>query len=369
RNGKEQHMTGACDILIFGTGAFAQRIACDLAATATRPTRVAIAGRNALRLAYIRTAVQARAAMFARPLVVETHAADLRESGARGEPLGTLHPCVIVQAASLQPASVIADAANGWTRLVAEGGLSASAVFQAVLTSRVARAAALASPASRLINCCFPDVANGIVAGMDLPIDCGIGNIAILAHAFAALLGGSPKPRLQMLSHYQNIQAWRRPPGERSGRCARVWIEGKEIQDVFSRFAAVQLTSEPVIDISGARGVTLMPAMARGGDGPGQVPGLAGLPGGSPVARKGGRICLELPAGIDRKTAIAWNAGYEAENGLLVGADGRARYTGRLYDALKAESPDIAAGFHVCDLEQVWGAMRALRERLLARPA
>jgi hypothetical protein len=363
-------MLGACDILIFGTGAFAQRIACDLAATAGRPARVAIAGRNALRLAYIRTAAQARAAMFARSLVVETHAADLRESGALGELLGTLRPSVIVQAASLQPASVISAAANGWTRLVAEGGLSASAVFQAVLTSRVARGAALASPASRLINCCFPDVANGIVAGMGLPIDCGIGNIAILAHAFAALLEGSPKPRLQMLSHYQNIQAWRRPPGERSGRCARVWIEGKEIQDVFSRFAAVQLTSEPVIDISGASGVSLMLAMAQGEDWSGHVPGPAGLPGGYPVALKGGgRICLELPAGIDRKAAIAWNAGYEAENGLLVGADGRARYTGRLYDALKAESPDIAAGFHVCDLEEVWGAMRALRERLLARPA
>ena len=61
-------MTGACDILIFGTGSFAQRIACDLAATATQPTRVAIAGRNALRLAWIRTAARARADMFARPV-------------------------------------------------------------------------------------------------------------------------------------------------------------------------------------------------------------------------------------------------------------------------------------------------------------
>ena len=36
---------------------------------------------------------------------------------------------------------------------------------------------------------------------------------------------------------------------------------------------------------------------------------------------------------------------------------------------LKAESPDIAAGFDVADLEQVWQAMSALRERMLARPA
>ena len=53
----------------------------------------------------------------------------------------------------------------------------------------------------------------------------------------------------------------------------------------------------------------------------------------------------------------------------MVGPDGRARYTGRLHDGLKAESPDIAAGFDVGDLEQVWQAMSALRERMLARPA
>jgi len=52
----------------------------------------------------------------------------------------------------------------------------------------------------------------------------------------------------------------------------------------------------------------------------------------------------------------------------VVGPDGRARYTGRLYDALRAESPDIAAGFDVADLEHVCQAMSALRERMLARP-
>ena len=70
---KGKHMTDPCDILIFGTGSFAQRIACDLAATATKPTRVAIAGRNALRLAWIRTAARARADMFGRPVAIDTH--------------------------------------------------------------------------------------------------------------------------------------------------------------------------------------------------------------------------------------------------------------------------------------------------------
>jgi hypothetical protein len=356
-------------ILILGTGPFAQRIACDLAATATIPTRVAVAGRNAFRLAWILTAARARAQMFARPIAIEGHEVDLGENGRIADLLASLRAAVIVQAASLQPASVISGPANGWTRLVAQGGLSTTAVFQAVLTSRVARALAQASPHSRLINCCFPDVANGIVATMGLPMDCGIGNIAILAHAFAGLLEDHPKPKLQMLCHYQNIAAWRRAPAQRSGPPARVWLDGVEVADVYSRFAAVQLTPEPVIDISGASGVTLILAMAHGGDWSGHVPGPRGLPGGYPIALKGGRIDFDLPKGIDREAAIAWNVRFESENGLVVGSDGRARYTGRLHDALRAESPDIAAGFNVADLEQVWQAMRGLRDGMLARQA
>src|SRR5262245_2707407 len=362
-------MTGACDILILGTGPFAQRIACDLAATAAQATRVAVAGRNVFRLAWILTAARARAEMFARPVAVEGHEIDLSGSDAMAELLARLRPSVVVQAASLQPAAVIAGAGNAWTRLVAEGGLSATAVFQAVLTARVARALALASPRSRLINCCFPDVANGIVAAMGLPVECGIGNIAILAHAFAGLLDGDPRPKLQMLCHYQNIAPWRLAPAGRSGPSPRVWLDGAEVGDVYARFAAVQLTPEPVVDISGASGVTLMLAMAHGQDWSGHVPGPMGLPGGYPIALTGGRIGLGLPETIDQETAIACNARFEAEHGLVSGTDGRARYTGRLHEALKAESRDLAAGFAVVDLEQVWDAMSALRERMLARPA
>jgi hypothetical protein len=172
-----------------------------------------------------------------------------------------------------------------------------------------------------------------------------------------------------MLCHYQNIAAWRRAPALRSGPTARVWLDGAEVADVYARFSAVQLTAEPVIDISAASGVTLMLALAHGRDWSGHVPGPMGLPGGYAIALKGGRIDLDLPEGIDRETAIAWNARFEADNGLVVDRSGQAHYTGRLHEALKAESPDIAAGFDVADLEQVWQEMSALREGMLARPA
>ena len=361
-------MGNTCDILIFGTGSFAQRIACDLAATATAPTQLTIAGRNGLRLDWIATAARARAHMFSRPLEVASRRIDLAAPEAAGELLAVARPAVIVQAASFQSGSVISASGNAWTRLVAEGGLSATAVFQSVLSSRIARAVAQASPQSQFINCCFPDVANGIIAAMGLPIACGIGNIAILAHAFAGTLGGAPPPKLKMLCHYQNIQAWRRLPNERRAAAPRVWLDDVEVASVFSRFAQVQLTLEPVIDISGASGVTLALAMAQRRAWRGHVPGPGGLPGGYPVTLEGGRLELDLPTGIDAQAAIAWNVGFEAQSGLIVD-QGRARYCGRLHDLLAAESPSLAAGFAVADLEHIWRAMCELRDRLLARPA
>src|SRR5262245_35931176 len=363
-------MARACDILIFGSGSFAQRIACDLAATATEPITLGLAGRNAARLAWIATAARARAHMFARPLDVATYAVDLNAAGAAGALLAKLEPAVVVQAAPLQAGAVIAAGGAAWGRLVAEGGLSSTAVFQALLSARIARAMRDLALEGHFINGCFPDVANGILAGMGLPVLCGIGNIAILAHAFAGELARErPRPDLKMLCHYQTIGPWRRPPAERSGAAPRVWLDGKELDDVFTRFRGIQLTPEPVIDISGASGVTLMLAIALGEAWSGHVPGPAGLPGGYPVILQGAKLELDLPPGLSRADAVTWNARHEADNGLLIGADGRAQFTGRLREKLAAESPAVAAGFHVDDLEAVGQAFFALRDRLLARPA
>src|SRR5262245_53246718 len=95
---REEHMARACDILIFGSGSFAQRIACDLAIATDVPVRLAMAGRNAPRLAWIATAARARAHMFARPLEVTTHAVDLASAGAAQDLIGRLAPRVVVQA-------------------------------------------------------------------------------------------------------------------------------------------------------------------------------------------------------------------------------------------------------------------------------
>ncbi len=361
-------MTSPAQILLLGTGAFAARIAFDVAGTAEFPVRVVVAGRNRLRLDWLRTAANARAAIFGTPARFTTREVDLLAPDAAADLVGEVRPAVVIEAASVQTSAVIAAAGDAWSRLVAEGGLSATAVFQAVLAARVARAVRDAHPAAQLVNCCFPDVVNGMLAAIGLPVTCGTGNVAILASAFVgtfAMAPGAP-PDVQVLAHYQTLGPWRRPPPERAGPPPRVWVDGEEVADVFARFAAVQLTAEPAIEVSGAAGVPLVLAMVSGNTWSGHVPGPHGLPGGYPVRWQDGTLSLRLPAGLSRDAAIAWNAQFEAANGLVLYGT-RVRYTGRLAECLRAVSPQIAAGFDLADLDLAHRAMHDLRNRMQSR--
>src|SRR6185369_2953349 len=141
----------------------------------------------------------ARAAMFGRPARLVPRVVDLSVADAAAEAIATVRPMVVVQAASFQTGNVISSQDNAWTKLVAEGGLSATAVLQAPLSIEVARAVKAVRPRAYFINCCFPDVVNPLIAALGLPITSGVGNIAILSNAFAGVVGDAG--RLKVLAH------------------------------------------------------------------------------------------------------------------------------------------------------------------------
>lgn len=356
----------SCDILVSGTGGFAARIVFDIAATAEEPVEVIIAGRNRERLNWLRTAANARAALFGKKARFTTYAVDLLGKDASDEMLAATDPRIVVQAASIQTSQVIAQSGNAWTQLVAEGGLSATAVFQALLSSRVAAAITRAGKSATLINCGFPDVVNGMIRAMGHDVACGMGNVAILSNVFAGSAATPAGSAVKVLAHYQNLAAWRRRPEERDGRPPRVWLDDAEVADVYARFADIQLTPEPVIEISGASGVPMLLAMAADRPWSGHVPGPNGLPGGYPVQLVDGRLALALPANISEAEAIAWNASFEEANGLVLSPGGKAVFTGILGDRLAGHVPALRDGFAVRDLEAVCEELLQLRSALMA---
>lgn len=356
----------SCDILITGTGMFAGRIALDIASTAKEPVNVIIAGRNKMRLDWLKTAGNARAAMFATPARFSTIEVDMIAEGASDKLLEICDPRIVVQAASIQTSSVISDKGNRWTEVVAAGGLSATAVFQALISSRMAAAISRRKKRPLLINCSFPDVVNGMIKAMGYDVLCGTGNVAILSNVFAGAYSGEHSGQLRTIAHYQCLSAWRRPPEQRTGAIApRVFVGDHEIEDVFTTFQHCLLTPEPAIEISGASGVTLMLALASGKSWAGHAPGPDGLPGGYPVRLDGNQLVLDLPNSVTAEQAIAWNSGFEEAGGLVV-VNQAVEYKGKLKDLFTEEGFQYAEGFDINDLENVCVELIKLRDRLLA---
>ncbi len=357
-------MAARADIVICGTGSFAARILFDLAAVSPAEVSVAIVGRNPDRLAWLRTAANARAAMFGSGARIADYVLDDLSTAPVGALLAGLRPSVVANTASVQGGRLVTDRPDAWTRLVQDVGLGCTALLQARISYDIATAVAEAAPDAAFVNCCYPDVVNPMLAAAGLPIACGIGNVAILEHAFAGVLGRG-RGRLHLLAQHAALSAFRRPAEQRGGTAPlRLWIDGTEVADVFGRFAAVKLAPEPVIDISGAAGVPLFLAIASGREWRGHVPGPNGLTGGYPVRLVGRRIALDPPDGLTEAEAIAWNRGFEAANGSVVGADGLVRYTGRVEAALRAISPDLAAGFAMSGFDAAFRAMSGLRARV-----
>ena len=357
-------MPEAADIVLCGTGNFAARILFDLAATAPPGLSVAVVGRDAQHLAWLRTAARARADMFGTGLAVTDHACADLSTATLAPLLVALRPRVVANTASIQGGRTLAARPDGWTELTRQAGLGITAALQARISLDIAAAVAAAAPQAAFVNCCYPDVVNPMIASAGLPVASGIGNVAILAHAFAGHLGPS-HGRIQMLAQHAALAAFRRPAGERSGQAPlRLWLDGQEVLDVFARFAAVKLVVAPALDISGASGVPLFIAMARGQDWQGHVPGPNGLSGGYPVRLTGGRLRLDLPPGLSEAEAVSWNAAFEAANGVIVGTGGAVRFTGRVAELLRGVSPDLAAGFAMADFDRAFAAFLALRARL-----
>lgn len=358
----------SCDVLITGTGMFAGRIALDIASTAKTPVNVVIAGRNKMRLNWLKTAGNARAAMFSTPARFSTIEVDMVAEGTSDRLLEECNPRIVVQAASIQTSTVISDTGNRWTQLVAEGGLSATAVFQSLITSRMAAAISRRQNPPVLINCSFPDVVNGIIKAMGNDVLCGTGNVAILSNVFDGAYEHANSDPLRVIAHYQCLAAWRKPPEERAGAVAPlVYVGGQQLDDVFDTFKQCQLTPEPAIEISGASGVTLILALAAGTSWRGHAPGPNGLPGGYPVCLEKGKLVLDLPESITREEAIAWNASFETANGLVV-ENGTVRYCGKLASMLEEEKFQHAEGFEAKELERVCNDMALLRDRLMSEP-
>ena len=354
-----------CDVLVAGTGLFAEKVVFALAMTAVKPITVAVGGRNRERMDWLGLSGNARAALFGRPVRVFSLPLSWDTAASIAETLAICRPAVVAQAATVQSPRDLNPPLSLWRQLVAQaGGFGATQVLQALLLSRMARALKMAGVEAALLNACYPDAVNAMLAARGERVLCGLGNVAAAAAMIAAALGRTEPGVVKVLAHHQSPSTWRRPPAERNGTPPRVWVDGRELDRVFERLETLQSPNNPGQSIAGTSAAPLIAGLLGHGDYVGHAAGPLGLPGGYPVAVRGRSLVLDLPAGLRREEAVAYNQGFAEHDSARLLDDGYVVYADQARRVLAGVSPEVAKGFHTSDLDAAAAEMLALRERI-----
>lgn len=366
------------DVLVVGNGALATAVCAglaaahrdddpaDIAAGVTAGFTVTVAARDPDAAA--RTALTA--AIRAAGAGVPVRFASRALGSVTGElAAGALRPAVIVVCASHQSPYEHRDRPSAWTSLLRAGGFGLGLALQATLVSRLAAAVARHSPGTVIVNGCFPDAVNPLLHALGTPVTCGIGNVATVAAALRAGLeragetGVSAPPRLRVLAHHAQLGV----PGAGTPD-ARAWLGADPVPDVTARLAAARaLPRRELNDIAGLTGARTVLALLGRRPVAAHVPGPSGLPGGYPVTVADGAVVLDLPDGVTEAEAVGWNRRAGEADGVSVDGD-RVVHTARAARALEPHLPDLAVGWPVHSLPDVFRRLLALRDVLRTGP-
>lgn len=352
-----------CDLLILGSGYFAEVMLNDIAATAKKPVKVIIGGRNLPRMKWLVTAANARAAMFGTHARFESAEFDMASTQTIADGLSRFAPKVVVQSASLQSPWKVDGRDSKWAALVNDAGFGFTLALQAMLPTRTARALKESGSKAIFVNTCYPDVVNQVIKAQGLPITCGVGNIAIFSSIAKSVFDPQGLSSVKVLGHHNHLVDWRKPAADRTQAPVRVWVDDVEQQGILERFRDVQLPFRDLNVISGGSAVPVLLALAGTADCASHVPGPAGRPGGYPVKVSAGKVELDLPRGLGESDAVAWNLHFEQADGASV-IDRKVVYSSRAREAIAQYDSGIADGFHVEDLSEAYARVSALRERL-----
>jgi hypothetical protein len=352
-----------CDILFSGTGYFAEIMACDIAATAKTSLRIVIGGRNAERGKWLVDACNARASIHGTAARFERTTLDSTSVDSLLPSLESLRPRVFVQSASVQSPWSVDTGASEWSHLVARAGFGMTIAFHALLAWRAASAIKTLGLDTHFVNTCYPDGVNPLLAAAGVPLTTGVGNIGIFAAVVESRLPEIARADLRVLGHHRHIVEWRKPVGHRSGAPIRAWSGAEELTDVETLTEDIQLPYRDLNVISGASAVPVLLALAGEGQRRVHVPGPSGLPGGYPVQVDATGVTLDLPPGMTRTEAIAWNRQFEEADGVGI-RDGHVVYSERARQEISRYSATLASGFAASEIEPAAAELLTLRASL-----
>ena len=346
-------------LAVIGTGQLARAVCYTLALSGTDALRVVVIGRRSAAAAELCYVASARAAAAGRAATVWFEPA-VAEGASLADVLGTGEPAGVLLCASTQSPWERLVAPSAWTALVDRAGFGITLPFQAELALAVGAAL---PQRSWLVNACFPDTVNPVLAARDVRVLCGVGNVGLLAASLQSALELPSQDRLRVLAHHVHLY---QPANQEDEALA--WCDDEPVTEVTKLVAGQRTAGRPELNhVTGLTAALVVAALLTGAELSTSLPGPLGLPGGYPVRLAGSRLELRLPPGLTMADAVARNQRWALADGVRVAAE-RVVFSDRARAELSAVAPEVADGFRLADLDAVTLRMHQLRERLRADP-
>ncbi len=237
--------------------------------------------------------------------------------------------------------------------------------LQSAFAIRFARSLAEHSRPALFINGCYPDAVNPLLRALNLPVFCGVGNIALLAATLRSSLGLTPQQDLRVMAHHLHL--YKPKPGVDE---AQAWVDGKRCDNVSSLLVSQRTsTGLEVNKVIGCTAAVLLRDIVEGRDVQTHVPGPFGLPGGYPVRVVGTNMELNLPPELSESEAIEWNGKIALADGVKILSSGDVEFGENTKRALRQYLPQIADGFRAGEIDKITQSMLQLRARLTREKA
>lgn len=360
---KKKTNPDSCDILLTGTGSLAEStlLTWPQVDGPGKRIRVTILSRSAEKARALAILANLRAASLGTEMECASASTNWEEADLRRH-IATCRPRVILHAASLQSPWVKGDTESPWRQTMRGLGFGVSTALQAVLAFRVGRAARVAAPGAAFVNCCYPDAVNPLLAAAGIPVTCGVGNVAIVAAVWHSRMRTSLPVRI--LAHHAHLTHLVRPdPAQKV--LPRVWLGQSECDSVDQVLANVDFPKGAAMNhLTGAVTATLVQALLGRQAVRTHAPGPAGLVGGYPVVVRAGKISLDLPRGVTRSQAVAFNEQAQVAEGIVsIGKNGL-RYTDTLAAELRRSGSRFPGGFSSREVEAAAEDLVSVRERM-----
>jgi hypothetical protein len=303
------------------------------------------------------------AGLASRPVRFRHVPADLASPSGLAEALRAAHPAGVVLCASYQSPWEGQRAPSAWTEALSRAGFGLSLPLQVVPALRAGRAIAEVCPQAWLVNSCFPDAVNPVLAQLGVPVTCGGGNVAMLGAALQHSLGVTRAARLKVVAHHAHLHAPPDPAGE-----ALAWLDDTPVADVTAALREFRAAPrEQLADLAGASTAQLAWALLTGTEVETHAPGPLGLPGGYPVRIADRMLSLRLPSGLTQAQAVAINQDAALRDGVMV-TDGMVTFGPAARAVLEKELPCLAGGVKVSDITSACDRLLELRNRLRRQP-